>query len=117
MDPTSSAKNYLDLCFSTAFGTHCLKKPPDDGSMDTLSFIAFFDSCPLPFPMQLTFNSHESDMCKTFGDILRKYYSLGYRHGALDHFLDICKVTQISPEKYMISGLEEHVAKQPPTEP
>ena len=97
---------FLEPCFNTSFSAPSIC-PPNFDSMDATAFITFFDNFSLPFPVQMSFNSQETDLCTSIGDILRKYFSLGYRHGALDHFLHQCEVSQIAPDKYIFSGSEE----------
>lgn len=77
--------------------------------MDADSLLKYFDQFPLPFPVSLAFNSEEREICRTIGDILHKYFSLGYRYGAIEHFQNLCKVTQVAPNKFLFSGLGEHI--------
>jgi len=53
------------------------------------------------------------EVCKTVADVIRMYFSLGYRCGALDHFLDVCTVTEIAPKKFVFSGSNEHFSFDP----
>ncbi len=77
--------------------------------MDADSLLKYFDDFPLPFPVSLSFNSEEMEVCRTIGDILHKYFSLGYRYGAIEHFQNLCKVTQVAPDKFLFSGVGEPI--------
>ncbi len=75
--------------------------------MDANALLKYFNDFPLPFPVSLAFNAEETELCRTIGDILHKYFSLGYRYGAIEHFLNQCKVTQVAPNKFIFSGVDE----------
>ena len=109
MNPTVPfSSDFLDPCFDTMY-SFAPVTPPNADSMDSNAFVDFFDSYPLPFPVRLSFNSQETDLCDTVGGLLRHYFSLGYRQGALDHFQNQCKVTQVGPDQFVFSGTDEQM--------
>ena len=108
MKPTDPLfRDFFESCFDNSFAPSVSKTPPDNVSMDLHRFIEFFDNYPLPSPVQHSFNVQETDPCNTFGDILRKYFALGYREGVIDRHLNRCKVTQVAPGQFIFSGPDE----------
>jgi len=86
--------------------------------MTASALVEFFDKHALPYPVQITFNPNEVDVCYTIGDVMRKYFSLGYRCGAVDCFQKECIVTEVptapgASKKFIFSGGNEHLSIHP----
>jgi len=103
---TSTSSEWVESCFKPPTGN-------EPGVMDASTLLDYFEKFALPYPFEISLNQEEVTQCKTIADIIRMYFSLGYRCGALDHFLKVCNVTEVTPNKYVFSGSHEHLAFDP----
>ena len=111
--PNAPSFNRLfEKIFSTGV-SQPVYNPSTDEELSADNFVSFFDQFPLPFPVAISFNPNEKEMCKTIGDVLRKYFSLGYRYGALDHFFGQVSVTRYSSNQFVLSRPGEPIPANP----